>query len=82
MYGVAVPNTEGRAGMAAVRLAPNIRPSDVDFEALYSHLKLPLYAMPMFLRVLSDGKFYPKSDDHFYYSSIPANMIPIVSTLP
>ena len=51
VYGVAVPGTEGRAGMAAIVLN-----GAVDLAALRSHLieRLPAYARPLFLRVRSD----------------------------
>ena len=47
-YGVAVPGTEGRAGMAAV-----IPRTALDLESLWRHisLRLPAYAQPLFLRV-------------------------------
>lgn len=52
VYGVAVPGYDGKAGMAAVVVRP-----DVDFAALAVHLKacLPPYARPVFLRVVDGG---------------------------
>jgi fatty-acyl-CoA synthase len=48
VYGVAVPGTEGRAGMAAVVVAPQF-----DLAALRRHLEtLPAYARPLFLRIV------------------------------
>lgn len=50
VYGVMVPGTEGRAGMAAI-----VDPDDkVDLVALARSLKklLPSYACPMFLRIM------------------------------
>lgn len=49
VYGVQVPNADGRAGMAAVRLAPG---APLDGAALAAHLaaQLPAYAVPLFLR--------------------------------
>ncbi len=46
-YGVAVPNADGRAGCAAIRLA-----GALDGAALAAHLsaQLPAYAVPVFLR--------------------------------
>ena len=48
VYGVQVPGTDGRAGMAAVTAN-----SEIDFGALYPWLaaRLPAYAMPVFIRV-------------------------------
>ena len=50
VYGVRVPGAEGRAGMAAVVMAPG-RPFDP--LALYRHAaaRLPSYAAPLFVRV-------------------------------
>jgi fatty-acyl-CoA synthase len=48
VYGVAVPGTEGRAGMVAVVVAPQF-----NLAALRRHLKtLPAYARPLFLRIV------------------------------
>ena len=55
VYGVEIPNTNGRAGMAELRLD---RPHDqVDFQALCAYLKaeLPAYAIPVFLRITDHG---------------------------
>ncbi|CAH2238078.1 jg18461 [Pararge aegeria aegeria] len=52
VYGVSVPQTEGRAGMAAVAV-----PADaLDLKALSRALdhSLPSYARPLFLRLMSD----------------------------
>jgi fatty-acyl-CoA synthase len=48
VYGVAVPGTEGRAGMAAV-----VSERALDLGALHRHLdeRLPAYARPLFLRL-------------------------------
>lgn len=50
VYGVTVPGTEGRAGMAAV-VDPE---SKISFETLAQSLKqlLPSYAIPVFLRIV------------------------------
>lgn len=50
VYGVTVPGTEGRAGMAAV-VDPD---SKISFETLARSLKqlLPSYAIPVFLRIV------------------------------
>jgi citronellyl-CoA synthetase len=51
VYGAEVPNTNGRAGMACIRLA--CAPEDFDFQALLTHLRqeLPAFAVPLFLRL-------------------------------
>ena len=50
VYGVTVPGTEGRAGMAAI-VDPE---SKISFETLAQSLKqlLPSYAIPVFLRIV------------------------------
>lgn len=50
VYGVEVPNTEGRAGMASLVLAAG---KHFDPRAFYQHLKhhLPDYAVPLFVRL-------------------------------
>lgn len=47
VYGVAMPNTSGRAGMAYLITEPNF-----DLKKFYdfTHEKLPSYAIPLFLR--------------------------------
>lgn len=53
-YGVEIPNTNGRAGMASIRL--DCETHEFDFKALHQRLcsELPAYAIPVFLRI-SDG---------------------------
>lgn len=48
VYGVSVPSTDGRAGMAAITTD-----RDVDFDTLYAWISehLPKYAIPLFIRV-------------------------------
>lgn len=48
VYGVAVPGTDGRAGMAAI-----VCDEGLDLEKLYAHIKkeLPEYAQPVFIRL-------------------------------
>lgn len=50
VYGVAVPGTDGRAGMAAVTVKPG---SEFDGQALGQQLyeRLPVYAIPLFVRL-------------------------------
>jgi len=53
VYGVQVPGNDGRAGMAAIRLAEGAR---FDGAAVAASLKaaLPAYAVPVFIRALSE----------------------------
>ena len=53
-YGVEIPNPNGRAGMASIRL--DCETNEFDFKNLYAELRkeLPAYAVPIFLRI-SDG---------------------------
>ncbi len=55
VYGVAMPDTDGRAGMAAVKLLPN---AEFDGKALAAHVdtQLPTYARPIFIRVQPDAE--------------------------
>ncbi|HUC64671.1 MAG TPA: long-chain-acyl-CoA synthetase [Stellaceae bacterium] len=64
VYGVAVPGTEGRAGMATIVAGP-----DFSLAGLRRHLaeRLPEYARPLFLRVRDTidmtGTFKPQKQD-------------------
>ncbi|MBB5912481.1 fatty-acyl-CoA synthase [Nocardia transvalensis] len=53
VYGVDVPGTDGKAGMAAVTLRPG---ADLGGQALAEQLydRLPAYAVPLFLRVVDE----------------------------
>lgn len=53
VYGVAVPGTDGKAGMAAVKLRDGAR---FDGQVLGKHLaeRLPTYAIPLFVRVINE----------------------------
>jgi fatty-acyl-CoA synthase len=64
VYGVAIPGTEGRVGMAAL-----VSEREMDLPAFRKHLmrRLPAYACPLFLRIRDDievtGTFkYSKTD--------------------
>lgn len=66
VYGVEIPNTNGRAGMANIRLMDNAEFDPVEF---YQHLnkQLPSFSVPVFLRVSekmeTTGTFkYKKTD--------------------
>jgi acyl-CoA synthetase (AMP-forming)/AMP-acid ligase II len=54
VYGVLVPNHEGRAGCAAIHLDPNHNGAPVDYNELlrYTRARLPRYAVPVFLRIV------------------------------
>ncbi len=51
VYGVEIPHTNGRAGMAVIHF--RIPLAQVNFSELYNYLekKLPTYAVPLFLRI-------------------------------
>ncbi len=52
VYGVEIPSTVGRAGMASVVLQPG---AACDLDELYAHLSrcLPAYSVPVFVRITS-----------------------------
>ncbi|KIX10306.1 uncharacterized protein Z518_01388 [Rhinocladiella mackenziei CBS 650.93] len=54
VYGVLVPNHEGRAGCAAIHLDPNHTGPPVDYNELlkFTRARLPRYAVPVFLRIV------------------------------
>ena len=53
VYGVEIPHTNGRAGMAAITLHPNDSLDEQDLSNMLIEFKkhLPAYAIPVFLRV-------------------------------
>ncbi|AOA59339.1 long-chain-acyl-CoA synthetase [Acinetobacter larvae] len=55
VYGVEIPYTDGRAGMATITLHPNTHLDSQDLSQMYIDFKknLPAYAVPLFLRVQS-----------------------------
>ncbi|KAJ5887704.1 Isopenicillin N epimerase component 1 [Penicillium taxi] len=55
VYGVRIPNHEGRAGCAALQISPEAHQS-FDYTALarFARYKLPRYAVPIFLRVVDN----------------------------
>ena len=66
VYGVEIPNTNGKAGMATITPNPG---QETDFEELLSYMKdnLPPYAVPVFIRIKNEiditGTFkYKKAD--------------------
>ena len=54
VYGVTVPGADGRAGMAALALEPDVE--QLDLEGFSDHVvsRLPSYARPVFLRIESE----------------------------
>lgn len=58
VYGVEIPNTNGRAGMAAITLADGEELNDADLTEMVTVFKkcLPTYAVPVFLRVQKRSK--------------------------
>ncbi|OLR95559.1 long-chain-acyl-CoA synthetase [Actinokineospora bangkokensis] len=53
VYGVSIPGTDGKAGMAAIKLHSGAR---FDGAAMAEHLakRLPSYAVPLFIRVIDE----------------------------
>ena len=56
VYGVEIPGTEGRAGMAAVVLDKGLVETDIALSRLLANVNenLPVYARPVFIRILKD----------------------------
>ncbi len=54
VYGVEIPGTDGRAGMAAIILNEGVSEFDVEGFAAYVNHELPGYAVPVFVRIQSD----------------------------
>ncbi|KAL3865947.1 hypothetical protein ACJMK2_043291 [Sinanodonta woodiana] len=56
VYGVEIPGTDGRAGMAAVHLVDGTSTSDDILKMIFNHCvtNLPIYAQPVFLRFPKD----------------------------
>lgn len=56
VYGVEIPGTDGRAGMAAVVLREGLTVDSLSLENISQHIadNLPGYARPIFLRLLQD----------------------------
>ncbi|MNQ72414.1 Long-chain-fatty-acid--CoA ligase FadD13 [compost metagenome] len=86
VYGVEIPGTNGRCGMAALRLANG---AQLDREALAAHLdrELPAYAAPLFVRLLEEvettGTFkYKKTDLKTQAYDPEAVMAPLFARLP
>ena len=54
VYGVEIPGTDGRAGMAAITLEDGVESLNLDAFAAYIEKELPSYARPVFLRIQPD----------------------------
>ncbi len=56
VYGVEIPKTDGRAGMAAIVLNEGVDFSKLNIQALSDHIceSLPSFARPIFIRVLKE----------------------------
>ncbi|MEC8643947.1 MAG: long-chain-acyl-CoA synthetase [Pseudomonadota bacterium] len=56
VYGVKIPGTEGKAGMAAVVLDKGLVEPDIALSRLFANVNenLPVYARPVFIRILRD----------------------------
>ncbi|HJP52941.1 MAG TPA: long-chain-acyl-CoA synthetase [Pseudomonadales bacterium] len=56
VYGVEIPGTDGRAGMAAIVLREGLNLSNLDLQSLTDHIVdcIPPYARPIFIRVLNE----------------------------
>ena len=54
VYGVDVPGTDGKAGMAAITLNNDDDTLDIDSFSAYVREELPGYAIPLFLRIQPD----------------------------
>ncbi|MFW9866748.1 MAG: long-chain-acyl-CoA synthetase [Candidatus Thorarchaeota archaeon] len=60
VYGVAIPNTEGKAGMAAIKLDPSIK-FDLDELSQFVLSSLPGYSIPIFMRIIEEVETTPSS---------------------
>ena len=54
VYGVEVPGADGRAGMAAIKLADDVDELDRDNFSAFVTRELPAYARPVFVRIQKD----------------------------
>ncbi|KAL4781321.1 hypothetical protein BJX76DRAFT_360017 [Aspergillus varians] len=55
VYGVTVPNHEGRAGCAALQLREGTTDADLNDLARFVRARLPKYAVPVFLRIVENS---------------------------
>lgn len=56
VYGVEIPGTDGRAGMAAIVFKEGLSLNNIDLTSLSDHIatNLPGYARPVFIRILDE----------------------------
>ena len=56
IYGVEIPGTDGKAGMAAIVLRENISLAELNIRAFSDHISkcLPSYSRPIFIRILKE----------------------------
>ena len=54
VYGVEIPGTDGRAGMAAITLTEGVSALDLTEFSAYLRAELPGYAIPVFVRIQPD----------------------------
>ena len=54
VYGVEIPGTDGRAGMAAITLTESVSALDLTEFSAYLRAELPGYAIPVFVRIQPD----------------------------
>lgn len=56
IYGVEIPGTDGRAGMAAIVMRDGLDADSIDLHSVSEHIidNLPGYARPIFIRVLDE----------------------------
>jgi acyl-CoA synthetase (AMP-forming)/AMP-acid ligase II len=67
VYGVTVPRSDGRAGMAAIVSQRHpISNQDLQQVADAVHANLPTYARPLFVRVKAVGEMLPVTSTHKY----------------
>jgi len=56
VYGVGIPNTDGKAGMAALKLDEKVE-FDIDQFSRFVDDNLPFYSRPVFLRIIEELEF-------------------------
>ena len=56
VYGVSIPNTDGKAGMATIQLEKNLN-FELDHFSRFVTENLPPYAIPVFLRIKEEVEF-------------------------
>ncbi|MHA1729412.1 MAG: AMP-binding protein [Promethearchaeota archaeon] len=56
VYGVTIPHTDGKAGMAAIKLEKNVN-FNTDKVSKFMVENLPMYAIPVFLRIKDELEF-------------------------